>query len=319
MDADRIVGAVHRAVDRASYGANFVLAALMILLAASHTYNVAAGASEPHIASFIGYAITIACGAAIIADRNRSLPRSVGLYAIGLGCYRFFTSIPHLVPHSTFNLLFYAVMIVGLNMALSGRAYLLGKSRARSTMMMGSIVLLLMCLIFLIYIYSDTKDALYVLESQINTVLLALMYFTLILILDSEKLRRLDWIEVHGRAIGDIRRSCSLDRDASMALADAEALTGREWPVVDDGGPVESELRVRILNGSGTSDMIFQKWRGSEDVFLTMTDDGSGTILRTTRLTIVGMRLEKDRLMMETSGGDSVSVNVEVPDALQER
>ena len=316
---ERINAFIHIAVAKASYSANFILAALMILIAASHTYDVLSGISQPHISSFIGYAIIIACGAAIILDRNRDLPRSVGFYAIGLGFYRFFTSASHLVPHNDMNLLFYAIMALGLNMALSGRAYILGKSRARLTMMGGSIAFLLLALVMLTYVYSGTRDIVYVIETQRNTFLLALMYFVFILILDSEKLRNRDWLEVHSRTLDGIRRTYLLQEDASISLSDAESLAGGGWATVDDGGPVESEISVGIRNGSGFSCLTAQRWKGSDDVHITLADHCSGTIMQASRFAVNGILLKDGRLEMEAVTGDVFSICVEEgSDALQE-
>ena len=312
----RINDAIHSIVDRGAYCANFVLAVLMVLMAASHVFDVIRGIAEPHVTSFIGYIALISCGLAIIFDRKRNLPRSVGLYAIGLGFYRTFTALPHLVPHSSLNLFYFVIIALGLNMALSGRAYLMGRSRARITMMGGSIAFLLLAVILLVYMYSETTDAFYVLSTQPNTVLLALMYFTYILILDSEKLRKLDWLEIHNCSMDKIRHTYCLDRNACISRSDAESLakgmtTAEGWNAVRDGGPVESEICVRISDDSGESYLTAQRWKGSDAIHATVTDHRSGTILQASRFAITDIEMCDGTMTIVASDGNMIPVRIE--------
>lgn len=314
--AERINDAIHSMVDRSAYYANFILAILMVLMAVSHAFDVVRGIAEPHVTSFIGYIALSSCGLAIIFDRKRNLPRSVGLYATGLGLYRTFTAMPYLVPHSSLNLFYFIIIALGLNMALSGRAYLMGRSRARITMMGGSIAFLLLSVILLVYMYSETKDALYVLRTQPNTVLLALMYFTCILILDSETLRKLDWLEVHNCSMDKIRHTYCLDRNARISRSDAESLAmgtsaAEGWNAVLDGGPVESEICVRISDDSGGSYLTAQRWKGSDAIHATVTDHCSGTILQASRFAITDIEMCDGTMTIVTSDGNMIPVRIE--------
>lgn len=308
-----IYNGIHRGVGMAAYTANFVLALLMIAMAVYHAYTVLKDGSEIHVTAFIGYSVLMACGLVIIVDRKRDLPRSVGLYAIGIGLYRVFTSIPHLVPHSEINLAYYLIMAIGLNLSISGRAYLMGKSRARNTMMMGSIAFLLIATIMIIYLYSETKDIASVVRDHPNTVLQALMYFTFILILDSEKLRRLDWLEVHNRTLDGMRRTYHLQHDAHMLRSDAEMLmngmnTCDGWMAVDDGGPVTREFHARIANGDGTTFIIAQRWVGSNNIYMTVSDHEDGTLIQASRLTVTGLELTDESVSFICSDGTLVSI-----------
>lgn len=306
--SDKAYRVIHNIVDKATYAANFALAFMMILMSAYHIYTFISGENIPKTGGVIGNIILMGCGLGIVIDRNKDLPRSVGLFAIGLGLYRVFTALGNLHPHSTTNLIYYTIMALGLNMTLSGRAYLKGASRARTTMMMGAIVFLLIAIVALTFSYSDSRDAMAVVRNNTNTLILGIMYFIFIMILDSEKLRRLDWLEVHNRTISGIRRTYYLRNDATITSSDADALmngmtAADGWTAISDGGPVTHELHLSVLNGDGLSHIIAQKWSGCDKIYLTMTDHDEGSIIQATRMDVDSMEYDGDCITLTSSDG----------------
>lgn len=306
--SERAYDAIHEVVDGAAYCTNFVLAFLMVLIAVHHIYGIMSGDTAARITPIIGNTIMLICGLAIILDRKRDLPRSVGLFAVGMGLYRAFLALGYLYPHSRLNILYYLIIALGLNMAFSGRAYLMGSSRARTMMMRSATVFMLMAMIYIIYLYSDSHDIAKIVRENANTVLLGLMYFTFIMILDSEKLRRLDWLAVHNRTVDGIRRTYSINNDAVMLYSDARklanGLTSAEgWAYTTDGGPVSRELRFDILNGDGMTSVIAQIWHGCEGIHLTMTDHLDGTIIQASRVRVCEVVVDEDHVAMMSTNG----------------
>ncbi len=323
---DRAVDAIHRAVDKVAYTANFLLAVLMIMMALNFFYTALTGgdtiykllteSDKTPVTAIIGNLILLACGAIIVADKERSLPRSVGVYAVGMGLYRAFSVMAYIKLRAYSDILFIIIIIVGLNMSISGRAYLKGESRARITMMYGAMIMLLITFICLVYLYATNgRDAHYILDNYMRIVLLGLMYFVYIMVLDSEKLRRLDWVQVHNRNLGGITRTYHLSAEAAIEAYDAEALADKDgteegWEPVRDGGPARTEYRARIWNGTGESYLIFQKWNGSDSIYMTMSDHEDGTLIQATRLVLDSIMIKNGRLALSVSDGTVVSMEI---------
>ncbi len=323
---DKAVDVIHRAVGRIAYTANFLLAVLMIVLAINFFYTVLTGGStifklvtgtdKVPVTSIIGNLILLICGTIIVADKKRSLPRSVGVYAVGMGLYRAFSVMGYIEPHSSTNFLFFAVIIVGLNTAVSGRSYLKGVSRARMSTMYSSILTLLISIISLIFIYATNGHNVHYLLSHYNRiVLLAVMNFVYIMVLDSESLRRTDWLQAYNRNLGGIARTYHISAEAMIEDFDAEMLADRKgteegWSPVRDGGPVRTECRARIWNGTGISYLTFQKWNGSDSIYMTMSDHEDGTLIQATRLALDRIEIEEGRLALSASDGTVVSMKV---------
>ncbi len=313
---DKAVDAVHSAVDKVAYYANFIMALLMVLMSINYFYTAVTEADRLRVTASIGNIILLACGAIIIADKKRSLPRSVGVYAVGMGLYRAFSVMGSLRPHSTTNLIYFVIIIVGLNMAVSGRAYLKGESRARITMMYSAMAMFLICVISLIYLYATNHhDLSYLVHNYGRYMILALMYLTYIMILDTEKLRRLDWLEVHNRTLGGITRTYHLAADAAMEEYEAHRLaegmsSEKGWIRVSDGGPARVEMRAPIWNGTGLSYLTAQKWHGSDSIYLTMSDHEDGTLIQATRLALDNVEMHGTKLQLSVSDGTVIELEI---------
>lgn len=318
---DKAVDAVHSALDKVAYCANFVMALLMVLMSIDYFYSALTGSNDLKVTASIGNIILLVCGAIIIADKKRSLPRSVGVYAVGMGLYRAFSVMGNLHPRSEIdyidtNIIYLVIIAVGLNMAVSGRAYLKGASRARITMMYSAMAMFLICAISLIYLYAtNDHDLTYLVQNYGRYIILALMYLTYILILDTEKLRRLDWLEVHNRSLGGITRTYHLAADAAIEEYEAHRLaegmsSEKGWIPVSDGGPARIEMRAPIWNGTGLSYLTAQKWHGSDNIYLTMSDHEDGTLIQATRLVVDGIEMRERKLRLSVSDGTVIELDI---------
>ena len=313
---DRTYDFVRLAVERSAIVVIAAIALLMILSAVVYVLRVHMGETGISPTVSIAFLALAAAGVLILTDDERSLPRSVGLYAVGLGIYRVFSVIGNIVPHSRLNIIYYVIIALGINMVISGRAYIKGSTRARRTMILSSSLLLLINMIFIIYLYQTGLSMYEIFIHYPMNFLLTALYFILILILDSDKLRRRDWLEVHGRTVDGIRRTYHLDRTASIYRSEWSVLSAglsdvSGWDRVIDGGPAERECHISIRNGRGRSYITAQRWKGRDEMFVTICDHPGGTVIQAARLTITGIESEDDAVRLISPDGTFMQLTLE--------
>ena len=307
---------VRRIVDRASYASNFVLSIMMLVSGMVYIFEVYEGNQTFRPTTILGFVVMMICAIAIISDKNRNLPKSVGLFAIGMGSYRALSVVYHLEPHSQLNLLWYVFIALGLNLVISGRAYLKGSSRARPTIMIGAATMVLVNVI-LIYAFKNMGMSMKaIFDSYPMLFLQTMMYIVFLIILDTEELRSKDWLEVHNRLMSSIRRTYLIDNTASISTEGAEGICSgfsdrHGWITLNDGGPAESEFRTEISNGDSESFILAQKWKGSDDVFITMSDHQSGTLIQASRLTAVDAESDGSELLIFSANGEVLRFRIE--------
>lgn len=307
---------VRHAVERSAIVVIVAMAFLMIMAAIIYMLRIHLGDVNMTVTKSIAFIALAVAGILILTDDERSLARSVGLYAIGLGTYRVFSVIGNLVPHGRFNIIYYVLMALGINMMISGRAYIKGSTRARNTMIVSSSLLLLANMIFIVYLYQMGSTMYEIFRQYPMNFLLTGLYFILILILDSDKLRRRDWLEVHGRTVDGIRRTYHLDRTASIYRSEWGVLSAglsdmSGWDPVADGGPAESECHVSIRNGRGRSYITAQRWKDRSEMFVTICDHPGGTVIQAARLTVTGIESEDDAVRLISPDGTFMQLTLE--------
>ncbi len=313
---DRTYDFVRLAVERSAIVVIVVIALLMILSAVVYVLRVHMGETDLSLTVSIAFLALAVAGILILTDDERDLPRSVGFYAVGLGIYRVFSVIGNIVPHNRFNIVYYVLIALGINMVISGRAYIKGSTRARKTMIASSSLLLLANMIFIIYLYQMGMSMYEIFMHYPMNFLLTALYFILILILDSDKLRRRDWLEVHGRTVDGIRRTYHLDRTASIYRSEWSVLSAglsdvSGWDPVIDGGPAERECHVSIRNGRGRSYITAQRWKGRGEMFVTICDHPGGTVIQAARLTVTGIESEDDAVRLISPDGTFMQLTLE--------
>ncbi len=313
---ERTYDFVRLAVERSAIVVIAAIAFLMILSAVVYAMRVHMGETGLSATVSIAYLALAVAGVLILTDDERSLPRSVGLYAVGLGIYRVFSVVGSITLHSRLNIFYYILIALGINMVISGRAYIKGSTRARRTMIMSSSLLLLANMIFIIYLYQMGSSLYDIFMMYPMNFMLTALYFILILILDSDKLRRLDWLEVHGRTVDGIRRTYHLDRSASIYRSDWCILGSglsdvSGWDPVSDGGPAERECHVSFSNGRGRSYLTAQRWKGRDEMFVTICDHPGGTVIQAARLIITEIESDDDAVRLISPDGTFMQLTLE--------
>ena len=235
--------------------------------------------------------IKISMGLFIIFDPKRNLMRSVGFYALSLGLARIVSTLPMLGSESDLFFIVALVMLgMGINLVVSGYSYLQDVSRGRFGMTFGSAALAIIMALSLIMMITTPDDDEYGLNAGYMLVysVYLIQYLLILLIMDSDEFRFSSWQEKSVRKLDNIRLSYSLTPGTQISREDARIMKHMfddraSWTPVDDGGPVECEKRIRLVDEKVSTVMIMQKWKGSDKIHITISTSNDGTILQANR------------------------------------
>lgn len=281
---------VHRSVNLVVGLYSFILAALMVIYSVEELYQyMTIDFIDVQWYTTLSYLFLFFGGVIILIDRNRNLLRSVGIYAIALGGYRFFTAAPHVHAGTPLGFVYLIICGLAINLLISGRSFIFLKvSRNRISLMISTLTLLLVYLssiVFMIHAGFTIRECA---EFMPGAFIACLMYAFYIGILDSEVLRASDALAIHNETLNKIRCTQYTDPESYMSPEAADVLSKAfedrsDWTLVTDGGPVDREFRFRIKNVDGTSEVLVQKWNDSEKLYFTISDHLDGTLLQAYR------------------------------------
>ena len=278
----------------------YILAMVLIISSAYHIFAVLFSDS-PDEMDFLertySAVIGIIMAEFILFDPKRSVLRSVGFYALSISISRIIQSITILIHPSLFSLVFGSILLfTGANLFFSGYQYLNGTSRGR-TGMMAATTLLAVVQILMIMIFFQTdflKDDYNSQYELLPSIITLTQYVVLLMILDTGELRYGSVREQANTKIETVRKThvptadCLLNRDDAAIMKDI--FTDRSsWTSVDDGGPVESEIRINLIDDRVSSCMIIQKWKGDKKLYATVTGSPDGSIILANRFAITGV------------------------------
>ena len=269
----------------------FILAGIIILSAIADAVSMAMYGADDAVFRVLAILVRVVMGFFIVLDPMRNLMRSVGFYALSLGLARILESFGMLANPSD---LFFAIAIVmigmGVNQVYSGYNYLRDVSRGRFGMIFGSAALALLMVIIIVSTASaeESLDPDYDAQLILSSVIYLAQYVLILLIMDGDDFRFSSWNEKSVRKLDEIRLAYTLTPGMRFPRPYAVVLKHMfddrsSWSPVDDGGPVECETRLRIVDDKATSVAILQKWKGSDRIYMTVTPDDVGTILQANR------------------------------------
>ncbi len=278
---------------------NVILAALMVIYSSDRLY-------ENFVYYYLiwyetlGYLFLLIGGLIILLDRNRNLLRSVGIYALALGGYRFITYAPHIHP-GPIGLFYLVITGLGINLMISGRYYLQGVSRNRISLMVSTLTILLVYMLALVFTLHMGASVRVILTEYTGQVIVCLMYAIYIGILDSETLRASDILAIHNEVLNKIRCTQYTDSETYIPLDVANVLSRAfedrsDWTPVTDGGPATCEYRFGITNKDGRSEVLVQKWNTSDELYFTVSDHLDGTLIQAYRFSATSSILFTDEL-----------------------
>lgn len=299
-----------RLISRMKKGTVYMLAIILILSSAYEIYMVYMADYEDEwgfLDETYSAVIKIIMAEFILFDPKKNVLRAVGFYAMSIGLSRIINSLSVLSQQSTFSLITGLILLtMGINLIYSSYNYLKDTTRGRNGMLFSACVLSAMQVITLLVYYQGYRTASSVpVDEIIPSVIMLVLYIVLLLILDTEEIRYSTLLEKTSTRVESVTSTNMLLKgyviDRVDALVIRHALDDRSsWNPVSDGGPVEAEKRIRISDGRIKSNMILQKWCGSDKIYVTMVNDDSGTIM-------LGNRFSLTQIVPDTDDDNSFS------------
>lgn len=316
-------------------GVSFLIMGILFIW---RTYDIGGSLTEYDLLDWVTLLDVLIGGSILILNPRRTFNSSIGIYAITMGLMSFCSnwadigskmideddilSFLSFIDDIIF-LVNLTMVILSINLMISGIYYLRG--RARGTIgMMNRAAFMLFISLFYIFVdlhTGDYKDLWALAVNEPETIIQAFMFLVLLLIMDTDEARSYNTKNRLGCSTDAIRYSNTMDKRSFIELEDARALvdpTMSSWTDPNDGGPVEKEFRFPIQTQGGASHVTVQKWAGSDRFYLTISDHEKGTNIRATRLAAESFVLSEDLNHLDMRGADHFIIRIPVRMPLSE-
>ena len=238
-------------------------------------------------ADYAGAVIMFLSAIIILVDRSFSLNRAVGFYAIAIGGNRLCLSLSYIFNPNTPVFVFGMVLAgMSVNLCYTGYCFISGSTRKRESMILtvagmflANIVMIAFCIQFLGMSYQM------ILEDSPDTIAQLAMYLLLFMALGTEDIRNSSRDEQLNRAVAGMRHTMSYLKGTFIGPKAARIICAAfndrsEWTDMDGHGPVESEFVCLLIHGKKDfSYMRFQKWKGEDPIYITITAQRGGSVI----------------------------------------
>ena len=191
---------------------------------------------EVHISRFLripGTVFFVIGGLLIIFDSRRNFIRSVGLYALCMGTTRIITYYPLIVGDAgPVTWVGWVLVFFACNLIYSGYCMLSGTVRGKIGLMISSTCLSFMYMmmiglyIWIIEIMGDLYETKDIVEMLFPLVVSFVMYFILIILMDTDEIRYGDKMSRHVRILNNIDKTYRSVENLVISADDARALAG---------------------------------------------------------------------------------------------
>ncbi len=240
---------------------------------------------------FISSLAYILGGLIIIYNHDKTLLRTVGIYALLIGFGRFITSIDQFFAKDVVTFIGgFMLMILSINLMISGRSYLANTSRNNQTMFYGTGLLLMVNISTIIMNLRLGIPIEVILETDISQIFLIALYGIYLAVLDTDEIRLNTVHFQNSRSLNAVRQTVSMDYTLYVKSEDYsllnDAMTSRSgWTQVNDNGPVESEVVLNVFSDKGQKYVMYiQKWKEKENLYFFLFSDVEGSKLYAIKL-----------------------------------
>lgn len=242
----------------------------------------------------LGFAIVI------LAYKRISNSKAISLYLLSLSLSRMMTYSANLFSLSDFEFMTGILMCtLSLNMFITGVFFFRGISRNRRSVMASSVIIAMFYVLSISYNLHNSPDPLFTVLDNMSYIVQFVLYLVLLATLDTYDVfinsneGRVDNSirELNGRT-GATERTVLSEEEARVIYNGFGNMDG--WTRVDDGTPVEYQYSVIISMGDSNSEMLLQKWRGSEKIHFTIANSFTGSVIYASRFSAVRCFFESD-------------------------
>ena len=230
----------------------------------------------------------------ILFDPKKNVLRAMGFYAMSIGLTRIISSLSMLINTDTISLAIGGTtLVMGANMLISSYHYINDTTRGRTGMIVSASILSIMQAVMLMMDYESRRmgTSLFTEAQMVPMIISLFQYIVLLLIMDTMELRYSTSLEKSNTRIQSASVTYSVAGDLLLTRKDAMVLRDMfvdrsSWHPVEDGGPVESEIRLHTINGRIPSCMILQKWKDSDKIHVTVVNDDSESVILANRYSV---------------------------------
>jgi len=264
------------------YYLGLAMGALLVVMGAVGVYNSMTEETKSVIV-ILSWILMLSCGTAILTLFRNNLVVTIGLYAVSLGLTRVAWRLTAMDMGSTISILINIIpLILAINLVYTGSSFTLGRVIRRTFMIATAVILAIVDLVMLLApgFIPQSRD-------PTSITLECIMYFLLIIILDSEQIRYGTSIGTHVRHLDRIRMSHIIDKGSFITPEVANNLmfrTGYLWRYVGDP-VVEKEMMFVIVGDNSDAFVTAQLWWGNSPMYLTIQSEPGSTV-RANRLAI---------------------------------
>ena len=265
--------------------------------------------------------LVIVFGIAVILDPRKNILRAVGLYAIALGLGRAVRSVDSLTADSDITFFIgFVLLVLGLNLMYGGITYFKGTSKNATNMTITTGLIILAYFLIMIFSLRMGVTLSDYIADNYDTVSFLVMYSIFIVVLMSDEVRANDPMERIYRNVSWIETNSHTDGDASVSRDDLKlidkGLSNRSgWKMMNDQGPVESEIMV-TMHGKTDRIMIVQKWKDLDGLFISVVLGPDHSFIQGQRFNLVAIRTENGTIddcdHVRFYSGDGISARLKV-------
>lgn len=255
----------------------------------------------------------LAFGILMLLPRHRNIMSAIGLMCLGIGLSRLVVSISYTLQRTNvynvsglaslgLGLFGYVTMWFAAYQIYRGYNFLRGNAMNAFIMRFTSMGIVIMYVLVVIYaneFIGVSYETLWHYRSDfITSPLLYTMYF--ILLCSREAFDYMAWektrISIVNVAVPVNPGMLTISESESKRLMSYQE--PGSWCSIEDGSPVEKELRI-VLNASGrTMDLVLRKWHDSEKVYVALVPGNGREFISAIRGILTGIETDDGRIML---------------------
>lgn len=221
----------------------------------------------------------------ILYQKEISNSRAISIYLLTLSVTRIITYFPYLFDTNSLSFAFgILICTISVNMFVTGAFFFRGISRNRDSVMMSSLLMTLIYTLILSFYLHYSIDVWETLRLNLALLLQLILYLILFITLDTYDVHINTDVGRVDATVRSLRARTGAGDKTVISLQEMNTIANgfgdmEGWTKVEDGGPAEYEYRVTISMRDSNSEMLLQKWKGSDKIHFTIADTLQGSLI----------------------------------------